>query len=248
MTASGVFDILRYNRGYYSVSLSFIAAAALWLGTGVLPAPLCAAVAVALAPAAFWTAASLFVSWFVYDHAAITRCHWLPGILRFPPRRWIQIHAGLDEASAILERMFPDARSAVLDIYDPAEMCEPSIARARRLHPPLRPPSTAILDALPAPAGACDTVFVLFAAHEIRDRVRRVTFFRELARVLCRNGQILVAEHLRDWRNFLAFGPGFLHFYSRAEWLRVAREAGLVLEAEAGLTPFARCFRFTGPA
>jgi hypothetical protein len=127
-------------------------------------------------------------------------------------------------------------------------MPEPAISRARRLHPPLRPASPAILDALPAPAAACDTVFVFFAAHEIRDRVRRVTFFRELARVSSPNGQVLVAEHLRDCRNFLAFGPGFLHFYSRGEWLRVAREAGLVLEAEAGLTPFVRCFRFTGPA
>jgi hypothetical protein len=248
MTASGVFDIIRYNRGYYSVSISFIAAAALCLGTGVLPSPLCAGVAVVVAPAAFWTAASLFVSWFVYDHAAITRWHWLPGILRFPPCRWMQIHAGLDEASAILDCTFPDAQSVVLDIYDPTEMPEPSIARARRLHPPLRPPSSAILDALPAPGGACDTVFVLFTAHEIRDRVRRVIFFRELARVVSAHGQVLVAEHLRDWRNFLAFGPGFLHFYSRAEWLRVAREAGLVLEAEAALTPFARCFRFTGSA
>jgi hypothetical protein len=248
MTASGVFDIIRYNRGYYSASLSFIAAAALCLGTGVLSAPLRAAVAVTLALATLWTAASLFVSWFVYDHAAITRWHWLPGILRFPPRRWMQIHTGLDEASAILERMFPDAQPAVVDIYDPAEMPEPSIARARRLHPPLRPPFTARLDALPAPAGACDTVFVLFAAHEIRDRARRVTFFRELARILSRDGQIFVAEHLRDWRNFLAFGPGFLHFYSRAEWLRAAREAGLVLQAETGLTRFARCFRFTGSA
>lgn len=247
MTIPGVFDIVRYNRGYYWVSLSFIAATALGIGTRALPAPLCGAVAVVLAPTVFWTAASLFVSWFVYDHAAITRWHWLPGILRFPPCRWIQIHAGLDEASAILGRMFPDARSAVLDIYDPAEMCAPSIARARRLHPPLCPPSTALLDALPAPAGACDTVFVLFAAHEIRNRDRRVTFFRELARVLSPNGQILVAEHLRDWKNFLAFGPGFLHFYSRTEWLRVAHDASLVLEAEAGLTPFARCFRFAGP-
>jgi hypothetical protein len=73
-------------------------------------------------------------------------------------------------------------------------------------------PIRAHLESALVPAGACDTVFVLFAAHEIRDRVRRVTFFRELARVLSPNGQILVAEHLRDWRNFLAFGPGFLHF------------------------------------
>jgi hypothetical protein len=54
-------------------------------------------------------------------------------------------------------------------------------------------------------------------------------------------GQLLV-EHMRDWKNFVAFGPGFLHFYSRAEWLRVIREARLTVEREVFVTPFVRCF------
>jgi len=82
------------------------------------------------------------------------------------------------------------------------------------------------------------------AAHEVRDADQRVELFREAARILTENGQVLLAEHLRDWRNFVAFGPGFLHFHSRVEWLRVAREAGLSLEREGPVTPLVHWFVF----
>ncbi len=87
-----------------------------------------------------------------------------------------------------------------------------------------------------------DTLFLLFTAHEIREPARRVVFLREASRTLAAPGQILLVEHLRDWKNFVAFGPGFFHFYSRREWLRAAREAGLTVEREFPATPFVKCF------
>lgn len=95
---------------------------------------------------------------------------------------------------------------------------------------------------LPLSDRGLDTLFLLFAAHEIRQPKRRAEFFLEAARVLASSGQLLLIEHLRDWKNFVAFGPGLLHFYSRGEWLRVAREAGLLVEREERVTPLVCCF------
>ena len=185
------------------------------------------------------------MSYYVYDYRGVTRWNWIPQILSFPPQQWLNIHAGLDESTLILTQFFPNTRYMVVDIYDPQEMTEPSIARARRLHPSPEPAVAGKLDALPLPDRDCDTLFLLFAAHEIRQSARRTVFFLESARVLANSGQLLLVEHMRDWKNFVAFGPGFLHFHSRDEWLRLAHDAGLTVEREDRVTPFVRWFLMT---
>jgi signal transduction histidine kinase len=242
---SAVLDILRYNLHFYAASFLMLLAIAALLWLRLLPRMVDAALIVVFAFVASWTLSSLLASYYIYDYAAVTRWNWLPSALPSPPRRWVNIHAGLDESSATLASFFPNSDSVILDIYDPREMTEPSIARARLAHP--SPAIPAKLDALPLPGRDRDTVFLLFAAHEIRTPARRTQFFHETARVLAPAGQILLVEHLRNWKNFAAFGPGFLHFYPRSEWLRLARESGLTLQREAPLTPFVRYFLFTRP-
>ena len=87
-----------------------------------------------------------------------------------------------------------------------------------------------------------DTIFAIFAAHEIRDEAERIAFFKELRRVLEKGGAILVTEHLRNGANFLAYQIGFLHFYARPAWLRVFRQAGLQLVKQVNHTPFITTF------
>jgi len=133
-------------------------------------------------------------------------------------------------------------------MYDPSEMSEPSIERARRATAeghgpdPHVAPLRCDFKALPLSDGDCDTVFLLFAAHEVRNRASREAFFRELHRSLTSGGVVVLVEHLRDVPNFLAFGPGFLHFLPRSEWLRLGVLSGLELEMEARFTPFVRLF------
>jgi SAM-dependent methyltransferase len=171
----------------------------------------------------------------------VTAWQWLRDRLRSAPPRWLNIHAGLDESTETLARMYPGSAHAVLDIYDGREMTEASIARARRIHTDRHPALPAGLGALPFPEATQDAVFLLFAAHEVRRHERRVTLLREAGRVLATEGRIVLVEHLRDWKNFVAFGPGFLHFYSRREWLHAAAEAKLAVEQESCVTPFVRC-------
>jgi ubiquinone/menaquinone biosynthesis C-methylase UbiE len=245
---AGVLEILQYNWHFYAASLCAVVATAALLWLRLLP-PLDEKVLIAAAAlSVFWSIASLLASWYIYDHIGITRWSWLPRALPSPPRQWLNIHAGLDQSTPTLAELFPKTEFTVLDIYDPTEMTEPSIARARKLHPSPYPAIPAKLDALPLRNQTRDTIFLLFAAHEIRQPSLREQFFRELARVLTPSGEILVVEHLRDWKNFLVFGPGFFHFHSRKEWIRLAREAGLSVESEIPITPFVRYFLMRKPS
>lgn len=238
---TGVEQIVRYNAHYYSAAIGTVASVAVLLRLRFLPPVPQMMLACSAGLVLFWTVASLLVSYYVYDYSGVTRWDWVPGALSNAPRSWLTLHTGLDTATGPLSRMFGGCYAAV-DIYRRDEMTEQSIARARVAQKTKCAAIRAALDALPFRDGAQDTVFLLFAAHEIRVGPRRRALFREACRTLSPSGQVLLVEHLRDWRSFLAFGPGCFHFYSRREWLRTADAAGLCVEREAAITPFVRCF------
>jgi ubiquinone/menaquinone biosynthesis C-methylase UbiE len=242
---AGVLGILQYNAHYYAASLCAMLGIGTLLWFRILPPGGKPILTGAAAIAVFWSLGSLVASYYVYDYVGVTRWNWISRMLLSAPHKWLNIHAGLDESTAILIQLFPNTEHVVLDIYDSREMTERSIARARRALPSAQTAVAGKLDALPLPDRSHDTLFLLFTAHEIRHPERRADFFRETARVLANSGQLVLVEHLRDWKNFAAFGPGFLHFYSRDEWLRVARKAGLTLMREDCVTPFVRCFLMT---
>ena len=134
----------------------------------------------------------------------------------------------------------PSAEIQSFDFYDPAREATPSLKRARALAE--RPGASIARDKIPLNDGALDLCLTIFAAHEIRQDAERVAFFREIARVLAPTGRALVVEHLRDGWNFLAYGPGFCHFFSRKSWQRSFADAGLKLVREEASTPFVRVF------
>jgi hypothetical protein len=58
---------------------------------------------------------------------------------------------------------------------------------------------------------------------------------------------VILVEHLRDPANFIAFGPGFLHFHSRRGWQRGWESAGFGLADEFRITPWVRVFVLRAP-
>jgi SAM-dependent methyltransferase len=236
----GVVQILQFNWRAYAGTLVVAAG-----GLLALPyLPMRGFVAAGLFAAIYWMCASLAVSHYVYDRYRLYDLAWIARALSHLPRRWVNIHAGLDETSELIAGVFPSSEGRTWDIYDPSEMTEPSIEEARRS----RPESLhADWRALPAGDATLDAAFLIFAAHELRRPESRARFFQELARVLRPGGEVVLVEHLRDWPNYLAFGPGFLHFFRAAAWREAAVAARLEVHAELTKTPFVHVFILRRP-
>ena len=241
----GVWNVILFNWHYYAFSIAALLTGILLLSLLHLPDWVQYSGRFGLGLLVYFTFASLVVSWWVYDQSALYRWQWVREWIAGEPTTLLNIHAGFDETSAPLRQIFTQARWEVADFYNPAQHTEISIARARRKYPAPVSCQSVCLTALPYVDSSFQHIFVFFAAHEIRNTSEQVQFFRELKRVLQPDGSLLLMEHLRDAPNFLAFGSGFTHFYSRYHWVKVVEQAGLRIEKERHYTPFVRIFSIT---
>src|SRR6185503_13867465 len=188
------------------------------------------------------------VSHFVYDRSDLYRWGWLDRALRgVIMRQAIFCHCGFDEASAGLRDRYSDVQWQVLDHFDFKQMIEPSIRRARAMFPPGPGTLPSRYDAWPLPAQSADIVFGLLAIHELRSESERSAWFAESKRCLRKGGRVVLVEHVRDVANFLAFGPGFLHFHSQASWRRCWECAGFRSIDQFCVTPFVRIIVLIAP-
>jgi SAM-dependent methyltransferase len=187
-----------------------------------------------------WFAAASFLAFhWIFDRSPFLRWAWLRE-LGPPPTRWVHINAGLNETHAPIAAIFPATEGRDVEIFDPRSMTASALNRARKLEErasPQSPPS-----ALPVDSGWADTVYVVLAAHEVREAGEREKLFLELRRILSPGGRLVLIEHPRNLAGALAFGPGVLHFLRVREWSRLAAIVDLRLEHTRDITPFVRVF------
>ena len=241
----GMMAIIRFNWPFYlaAIAVAVIAVAGI---VGMENAWWKSACALVLAGALYFLIISSGVSHWVYDRSDLYRWKWLGRALGDGNiERAIFCHSGFDEASAALSERLPDAHWVLLDHYDEARMSEPSIRRARRLFPPCAGTLGAAFDRWPTADASADVVLGLLAIHELRSEDERAAWFAEARRCLRPGGRVVLAEHTRDLANFLAFGPGFLHFHSVASWRRSWGRAKLQLADDFHVTPWVRIFILT---
>ena len=241
-TWQGMTSIVRFNWPLYAVA--FLVLTAALAGLILMESlPLRLACAVALAGACYFIVVSLGVSHLVYDRSDLYRFRWLDRALGGASRSHIVFcHSGLDEVSERLKDALRPEFWITLDHFDSEWMTEASIRRARKLHPPSPGTISTPFDSWPVDTSSIDIVFGLLAIHEFRSEMERTRWFEEARRCLKPGGRIVIAEHLRDPANFLAFGPGFLHFHSPASWRRCWEAAGFRKDDEFPVTSWVRVY------
>ncbi len=235
----GVYNIIRFNRHFYIISFCFVALllfAANYAGTFKMYVFLFCLLVVAS------TLVTLLASYYIYDQSGLYKFKWVNELRTGKEEKIVNINAGFDETSVLLKEKFPNAELAVLDFYDPLKHTEISIKRARQAYPPYPGTMQTKTTLLPLADNSADKIFVIFAAHEIRNNEERVTFFRQLHKILKPHGELIITEHLRDMPNFLVYNIGFLHFYSKPLWKRTFKQAAFSIKKEIKLTPFISTF------
>ncbi len=234
----GVGNIIRFNWHFYLFAFLFLVV--LFVASSYLNETLrlyCYIISILVATSTFL---SLSVSLYVYDLSGLYNLNWIEN--DNTENTIVTINAGFDETSHLLKDKFPHTELIVLDFYDPEEHTEVSIKRARKAYPSYPGTKEINTSHLPLEDNSVDKIFLILAAHEIRDEDERTTFFKELKRVLKPEGKMLVTEHLRDTANFLAYNIGFFHFHSKATWKKTFHSADLKIKKEIKLTPFISTF------
>lgn len=240
----GTRQIIEFNwPQYLAGSLSVLLGAGLCMSRA-LPDWFRILSAIGTTVGAWWLVASVLASWWIYDHSKLTEWRWLSS-LTGPISKWANVHAGFDETTEFLDLIYAGSSGTTIEIFDANEMTEPSIHRARRSHPSFGRFISGSSTSLPLAAGSHDVVFLLFAAHEVRSRPLRIELLRESLRSVKPGGKLVIVEHLRSLSNFIAFGFGFFHFYSRRSWMKDAATAGWIAEKQTNVTAFVTAFTWT---
>lgn len=232
----GISNIIRFNWHFYVIA--FGTASSLFVASYLLQHHL---LFYLLAGAITCTTIiSLWASYYIYDVSSLYQLDWLNSDKT--DALILNINAGFDETSRLIEEQYPQATVLALDFYDPQKHTEVSIKRAREAYPPFLGTQKIDTHQLGMEDNSVDKIILMLAAHEIRNEEERIRFFQELKRVLKPSGRIYVTEHLRDTANFMAYTIGFLHFHSKKTWFTTFRKAGLALNTELKTTPFISTF------
>lgn len=236
----GVSNVVRFNWHFYlfAVAVLFFLIAISFKTDGWLQL-----LAILALVCGLWlTLVSLVVTYWVYDLSSLYTLYWFEGIMLGAGDKIVNINAGFDETSALLQAKFPEAELLVLDFYNPAKHTEVSIKRARKVYPPYLGTVSVQTTSLPLADASVDCFVATLAAHEIRDNAERIAFFKEVNRVLKPNGRVVVTEHLRDTANYLAYNVGAFHFHSKETWVDNFQSSGFKVEREIKTTPFISTF------
>jgi len=236
----GIWNIIRFNWHFYLLATAMVVC--MGLLNGFLAGPYHLIFCIIIGAVVITTFISLVVSFYVYDLSGLYQLNWLNELEVPADSKIVNINAGFDELSTLLQHKFPDAGLLVYDFYDPLKHTEVSIKRARMAYPPYKNTVQISTSNLPLPDNYADNIFVLLAAHEIRNDEERDIFFIELHRILKDTGKIIVVEHLRDTLNFLAYNVGFLHFTAKPAWYKAFKNAGLNIYKEQKITLFITSF------
>lgn len=238
----GVLNILSFNRHFYVfglIALGLIILSFLYFNWSSL------FFWIIIAAFIYGLLMPLIVSAYVYDFSGYYNFGWLRKF-KFQDSEKnliLNINAGFDETSFILNNIFPQSELRVFDFYNAERHTEPAIVRARKVSHVYPNTQQIKTDKILLHDNSVDLIFLLSALHEIRSHSEKVQFLKECHRVCKKNANIVMVEHLRDFPNFIAFTIGFTHFFSRDIWKKAFTQAGFTHFEEQKFTPFMSIFK-----
>ena len=235
----GIINIIRFNWHFYMLAVAFFVL--LHIARQFVSEDLHPFIGIAGLLLILSIGISLAVSFYVYDLSGLYKLDWIP--FTIPSHsQIININAGFDETSFMLQNKYPSCKITAFDFYDERKHTELSIKRARKVSAVYPGTQTIQTDHIPIPRNTADYIFCVLSAHEIRNSDERTVFFGQLGEALSDRGKIIVVEHLRDLPNFFAYNIGFLHFHSRRAWKRTFKAADLQVQRQIKITPFITAF------
>ena len=233
----GVLNILSFNRHFYFYGLAVLAV--IYASSWFIKWP-SIIFWITIIAFIYGLVMPLLVSAYMYDLSGFYRFDWLQHVCADgkPSQSIVNINAGFDETSFILQSKFPGSEIKVFDFYNAKRHTEAAIKRARKVSHVF--PGTKQIESgsIPLQSQSADIVFLLSAAHEIRSHEEKIRFLQECKRLCKAEGKVVMVEHLRDFPNFLAFTIGFTHFFSSATWKNAFEHAGFSSFNENKFTPF----------
>ncbi|MDJ1473271.1 methyltransferase [Xanthocytophaga flava] len=238
----GVVNIIRFNWHFYVLAFGIVLVVCILIYLDVFTGLIQPIAGIGTGIAFFYLLGSLVVSHFIYDRSDLYKLTWLNRLQLSGIGTFVNIHSGFDETSLLLQRFFPGADWKILDFYDPAKNTEISIKRARKYKPVVAGTRTVQTTNWNLLSGSVTTIFGFLAIHEIRTPEEKVLFFQEAYRVLEKEGHFILIEHLRDRNNFLAYGPGFFHFFSERSWKEAFNKTEFLLIDQFRISPFISVF------
>ncbi|UIR56918.1 class I SAM-dependent methyltransferase [Sphingobacterium sp. SRCM116780] len=235
----GVLNIIRFNWHFYIIALLFFAG--LFFCYVHVPPEFKIYVLTFTFLAISSTLLSLLASLYIYDLSDFYALKWLKKEDKF--LHIVNINAGFDETTPLLQQVYTNSTVQVFDFYNEEKHTEVSIKRARKAYPQSESIINIETNSIPLASQTTDKVFLILAAHEIRNSKERTRFLKEINRILKPNAEVYVIEHLRDIPNFLAFNIGFLHFHRKKTWIKNFKEADLTIVTEHKHTAFITIFK-----
>lgn len=237
----GVLNILSFNRHFY---VSGLIALALIITCNLLFGWSNTLYWIIILGFVYGLTMPLIVSAYVYDFSCYYNFNWLKNLDLTDSKEnlILNINAGFDETSFIIKEQFPYSELQVFDFYNAKQHTEPAIVRARKVSLVYPNTKQIISNLIPLQDNSVDYIFLLSAAHEIRNYNEKVQFLNECRRVCKSAGKIIMVEHLRDLPNFIAFTIGFTHFFSKKTWQKAFKDAGFSSFTETKFTPLMSIF------
>ncbi len=231
-------QIFAFNRNMYVLAALVFALAILCLLFFQLPFYGQLALGLLALGSFYFSAASLFFSWMIYDRSDLYTFQWLQRFLPTSHHRIFNVFSGYTEAGHLLQEKFATHPLTHFDFFDEEVSITSSIQTAKSLSRKLDAKQIRYNDW--RGAEMAEIILFMQSLHELRQEAQQIACLKTAAEHC--TGKIIVAEHLRDGWNMLIYATGAFHFFARRRWLRVFADAHLRVAEEFKITPFVRIF------